>query len=77
MGIETRADEHMDQAKAYFGADAPADVLAAKARCYAWRPFARHTDEERAAHRRDVETCDAYEATIVPVDVGPDPLGDE
>lgn len=61
----------------YFGQSAPEFVIDAKARCYAWRPFAKHTEEERAEHRADLLTCDTYEAAIVPVDIGADPMGDE
>lgn len=64
-------------ARRYFDGRAPEAVLDAKARSYAWRPFAKHTAEELAEHRTDLATCDAYEATIVPVDVGADPMGDE
>lgn len=76
---ETAAHQaHLAAARLYFGDDAPADVLAAKARCYAWRPFAKHTDEERAIAKADAAKCDAYEAARPKYDLpGADPMGDE
>jgi len=59
------------------GAGAPVDVLDACARCYAWRPFARHTADERAAHDADVAAVDAYEASLTAPYMGADPMGDE
>lgn len=64
-------------ARRYFGETAPEFVIDAKARCYAWRPFAKHTEGERAEHRADLLACDTYEAAIVPADIGADPMGDE
>lgn len=54
-------------ARRYFGETAPEFIIEAKARCYAWRPFAMHTAEEVAEHKADLTTCDTYEAAIVPV----------
>lgn len=70
-------DAAVFNARSYFGDTAPSLVIEAKARCYAWRPVAKHTEQEVRDHKADLLTCDTYEAAIVPVDIGADPMGDE
>lgn len=72
--------EHTEKAINYFGLSAPPNVIAAKARCYAWRSFVAHTAEEGEAHKTDLVTVDAYEAKIIAEPtyrIGADPMGDE
>lgn len=71
---------HHADAVRYFGSSVatPRAIIDAKARLYGWRPFARHTPEETAAHAEDLAMVDAYEADLAPCCLfGADPMGDE
>lgn len=46
----------------WFGEIAPPAILAAKARCYGWSIFAKHSPEEEAQHVADFAAVEAYEA---------------
>lgn len=70
--------DHAADALRYLGSDAPADVLAAETRCLGWRPFAPHTDQERAAHAADLAAVDGWLANRARYDLpGADPMGDD
>ncbi len=73
----TTSAELTESAKRYLGSDAPERVIAADARCRAWRVFAPHTSGERAGHAQDRLTVEAWQATRKPCDLpGADPMGD-
>lgn len=75
--------ERMEAARRWLGDAAPADVVEAKARCYAWRPFRGllagpgYTEEERAAHAADVALVEGYVAALPGPHMGANPMGDE
>jgi len=67
-------------AREWYGSEAPASVVNAKARCLAWRAFAKHSEADKIRHQRDISLCEKYERQRAKSRgelIGPDPFGDE
>lgn len=52
---------HLADAREWVGTAAPARVINAKARCYAWNNWAPHSEADRLKHKRDLAITQDYE----------------